>query len=844
MTRTYTYVSQRGNFILSRGYTEDGIRFNEKHEFQPTLYIDSTRQKQESEVYHDIHGTRLYAVKPGGIRDCREFMDRYKGVDGFNLYGQTNWVAQFIHEMFNYDIKQNMDHTRIWFFDIETTIGDGFPEPAVADQEILLISVYDNVQDRYVIYSSRQFSKDEVNKIASENNVDVSKIYTSIHPSEQSMLKTFVTDWATYYPDALTGWNIETFDIPYIVRRIGRVLGDSFVSRLSPWGNVRERYIKKNDDEILSFDIDGIAMLDYYALMRKFTYGDRESWKLGDVAQDELGQTKLDFDCTFKDSYTHQYGRFTAYNLIDTHLVKRLDDKMKLIDLIYTVAYMAKVNPDDVYSPIRTWDSLIYNYLQKQNIIVPLQTQHKSTNTIAGGFVKDPQVGKHEWVVTVDLASLYPHIMMNTNISPETIADLHVPYTVDELLHRKRDTSFLKDENLALAGNGWTFKRDKRGFVPEIIETMYALRSTTKKQMLKLEQEYETTKKESLVPQISSLNNKQMAVKILMNSLFGGMANKYFRFFDNRLAEGITLTGQLGIQWVAMDINKFLNKANGTKDVDYVIYTDTDSAMISLKAVVEAHKPDASTAERIQFMLKFGNTVLQKVINKSYDEMKDYLNSYEQKFIMKVEKICDAGIWVAKKRYALNVHNSEGVQYKEPKIKVTGLEMVRSSTPLVVRDSLRDGIKQVLYGTEKSVQKFIANYKEQYTKEPIEHVSFPRGVNGLRTYAGSPIYAKGCPIHVRAALLYNHYVKKMKLEDRYELIGEGSKMKFVYLKLPNPIKENVIGYVDKLPPEFGLNKYVDYDIMFQKSFEEAMKALLTPLGWSTVEVASLEDMFG
>lgn len=330
----------------------------------------------------------------------------------------------------------------------------------------------------------------------------------------------------------------------------------------------------------------------------------------------------------------------------------------------------------------------------------------------------------------------------------------------------------------------------------------------------------------------------------MMNSLFGALANQHFRFFDNRLAEGITLTGQLGIRWVSNDINKFLNRANGTKDFDYIIYTDTDSAMVSLKSIVEKHKPDATTEERIQFMLKFGNEVLQKVINASYDKMKDYLNSYEQKFVMKVEKICDAGIWVAKKRYALNVHNNEGVQYAEPKISVTGLEIVRSSTPHVVRDSLRGGLKQVLYGSEKTVRKFIADYRAKYDQEPVENISFPRGVNGLKTYAGSPIYAKGCPIHVRAALLYNHYIKKMGLEGSYELIGEGSKMKFVYLRLPNPFKENVMGYAGKLPPEFDLHKYVDYDIMFNKSFEEGMKSLIEPLGWSIEDRASLEDFFG
>ena len=841
MKKIYTYVSRRGNKILSRGYMENGERFNHRDFFKPTLFVDSGKSTTE---WVNLHGAPVYAVQPGDINECKEFIERYKDVNGFTVSGMSNWVCQFIAEEYSGEIAYNLAHTRIWFLDIETTIGSSFPKPEIADQEVLLITVYDSVLDRYVVYTARDHDKNEFEEILSSRGIPLNKVHVSKHLDEYNLLKTFVVDMSTNHPDALTGWNIELFDIPYLVNRIRRILGDAFVERLSPWGSVRERFVKKNDDKVLTFDIDGIAMLDYYALMRKFTYGDRESWKLGDVAQEELGATKLEIEGTFKEGYEKHWTKFTAYNCIDTQLVVELDRKLKLLELAYTIAYMAKVNPDEVFSPIRTWDSIIYSYLRDKKVVVPLEKFKKSTHQIAGGYVKDPQVGRHHYVVTIDLASLYPHIMMNTNISPDTITENFVNTSVDDLLSRKTNLDHLKEMDLALAGNGCTFRRDKRGFVPEIIDGFYALRSRTKKAMLAKEQEYEISHDKKLESEIASLNAKQMAVKILMNALFGSMGNEHFRFFDNRLAEGITLTGQLGIQWVAKDINIFLNKANKTEGVDYIIYTDTDSAMVSLEKIVETHKPDASIEERIQFMLKFGNTVLQKVIDKSYNEMKDYLNSYEQKFIMKVEKICDVGLWVAKKRYVLNVHNSEGVQYAEPKIKVTGLEIVRSSTPHVVRDSLRDGVRQVLFGDEKTVRKYISEYRKKYELEPIENIAFPRGVNGMKHYSGSPIYAKGCPIHVRAALLYNHYVKKLGLEGNYELIGEGSKMKFVYLKLPNPIKENVIGYNSKLPPEFKLHDYVDYDTMFDKSFIGAMESLIEPLGWSVEERASLEDFFG
>lgn len=843
--QVYTYVSQRGNNILSRGYdTDSNIRFNLKRQLSPTLFISSSKSKEEP--WHDIYGKAFYPVVQSSISEAKDFIEQYKDVEGFDVQGMTNWVAQYIGEEFNHDLELDLSKVRVFTIDIETELetGQGFPTPERADEAIQLITVHDSIIDRYIAYTFKGVDQDKVKSILSKNNIDINEVVFSVHKDEYFMLKTFVIDWATNYPDAVTGWNIETFDIPYLVRRIERVVGDSFSAKLSPWGNVRERYIKKNNEEILAYDIDGVNLLDYLALMKKFTYGERDSWKLGDVAQDELGQTKLELEGSFRDAYRKLWNDFTAYNIIDVYLVKQLDQKMKLIELAFTIAYMARINPDEVFSPIRTWDSIIYHHLKNKKIVTSIQKQQRSTNTIAGGFVKDPQVGRHRLLASFDFASLYPHLMMTFNISPDTIVHgPNKPVNVDDLLKMRYDLSDLKDQDLSMTANGHTFRKDKRGFVPALVEGYYAQRSAIKKQMLKKEQEYADSKDESLVGVISSLNAKQMAVKILMNALYGAMASPYFRYFSTPMAEGITLSGQLAIQWVGNDVNKFLNKVCKTKEVDYVIYTDTDSIYVSMERVVETFAKEKDLEDRIQYMLKFGNDVMQKVINKSCEELVAYTNAYEQKLNMKLEKVCDVGIFVAKKRYSLNVHNSEGVQYPEPKISVTGLEMVRSSTPPAIRDTLKGGIKQVLLGSQSSVQAFVADYKSKHKTLDVYDIAFPRGVNGLKQYAGSPIYAKGCPIHVRAALLFNHYIDKLGLGEKYEKITEGSKMKFVYLKLPNPFKENVIGFIDKLPPEFKLHEYVDYDMMFEKSFAEAMKTLVTPIGWEIEHRVTLEDLF-
>lgn len=836
----YTYVANYGNKILSRGYAENGSRFNRKDDFSPTLFSSAKKTAKHPTEWKDLYGVPLYEIKPGSIRECKDFIEQYKDVHGFPIYGMTNWVTQYISEEYPGMIKFNIEHTRVNIIDIETAVEDGFPDVEKANEEVLLITVYDSILKSYVVYAAKDFDVDGV--LLEKYGISAKTVRKSIHVDEYHLLKTFVTDWQTLCPDVVSGWNSQFFDITYLVNRINRVLGDSFANKLSPWNIVRDRRVKINNDEQLVYDIIGVNQLDYIDLMKKYTYGGRESWKLDNIANDELGRKKLDYDGTFKEHYTKDWNHFCMYNIIDVSLVKAFEDKMKLIELALTIAYDSKIVPDEVFSQIRSWDSLIYNDLKQKKIVIPNSTRNQR-DQFEGAYVKDPIIGKHKWVVSFDLQSLYPHLMMWANISPETIAEYRKNVTVDKLLDTAIDNTDLVEQNLSMTANGVCFTKDKNGFIVDIVTRIYDERSIFKKQMLKIEQEYANTKNPALVSEISRLNNLQLARKIQINSVYGAMGSPYFRYYDLRMAEGITTSGQLAIRWVSRALNEFLNKACKTKDVDYCIYNDTDSCYFTLAKVVEQTQGDKSTEDIVKFVDKFAGEVLQKVINKSYQELADYMNAYQQKLIMKREVIADVAIFVAKKRYAMSVHNSEGVQYKEPKIKVTGLELVRSSTPAVVRTTLKAGVKQVLYGTQATVQKFIADYQAQYLSEPIEAIAFPRGVNGLKQYSGSPIYTKGCPIHVRGALLYNHYIKKLGLEGKYEYIKEGSKMKFVYLRLPNKFHENIIGFIDKLPLEFGLTDYVDKDTMFKKSFVESMQTMLDPLGWTAEERSSLEDFF-
>jgi DNA polymerase elongation subunit (family B) len=664
---------------------------------------------------------------------------------------------------------------------------------------------------------------------------------------EQQLLKEFMIWWQQNYPDVITGWNTDFFDAPYLIKRIYNQLGEAFAKKISPWGIINERNTFIKGSEELHYDISGISQLDYLQLYKKYTYTKQESYRLDYIAQEELGDKKKENPGTdFRDFYTNYWDHFVEYNIHDAELVDQLEDKMRLLELHLTMAYNAKINFEDVYSQVRMWDTIIYNHLRKKNIVIPMKVSNGGKfEQFEGAYVKDPIIGQHKWMASFDLNSLYPHLIMQYNISPETLTSEKLSVTVDKLLNKEIDTSHAKQRDLCLTANGWTYRKDIKGFMPELMEQMYVNRSKYKKQMLKVEQEYQNDKsKKHLLKEISRLNNLQMAMKIALNSAYGAMGNQYFRYFDIRMAEGITTSGQLSIRWMANKLNAMLNKTLKTQDRDFVVAIDTDSIYLTLEELVEKVVKDKDTEGKIKYMDRICEEVIQPFIDQGYQELAEYMNAYSQKMQMKREVLADKAIWTAKKRYVINVHNSEGVQYAKPKVKVMGLEMVKSSTPAVIRDKLRDSLQVILHGTEKDLHKYVMSFKQEFDKMPVEDIAFPRSCNGLKTYAGTPIYVKGTPIQVRGALLYNHHLKRLGLNKKYQAIRDGDKIKFVYLRTPNPIQEDVIAFSQRLPKELNLEAYIDYDKQFEKVFLDALQIVIESLGWKTQEETSLEDFFG
>ena len=826
----YTNVEQAGNRLLVRGY-EGGQPFSYRVPFSPTLYVPT---KNYSE-WRTLEGDCVEPINMGSINEAKEFIKKYKEVEEFPIYGNSRYLYQYIaQEHPEEEIRYDVSKIRVFTIDIETAAENGFPDIETADQEILAISIKDSYTGRIVVFGARPF-----------DNKDSMVDYMHFN-SEESMLSAFLQYWNENCPDVVTGWNVQLFDIPYIARRIDRVLGEKFTRTLSPWKLISSREIFIKGRKQVAYDLPGISTLDYYDLYRKFTYQNQESYRLDHIAFVELGQKKLDhseYD-TFKEFYENDWQKFIEYNIHDVRLVDKLDDKMKLIELAYTMAYDAKVNYEDVFSQVRMWDNYIYVELLKRKIAIPPKKESATkTEKYAGAYVKEPKPGFYDWVVSFDLNSLYPHLIMQYNISPETLLNKrHSTATVDKILNKELEI----DGEFAVCANGAQYTKEKHGFLPQMMQKMYDSRVIFKKRMIKAKQQYEKTPTVELMKEIARCNNIQMAKKISLNSAYGAIGNEHFRYYRLANAEAITLSGQVSIRWIENKMNEYLNRLLSTDKVDYVIASDTDSIYLNLGPLVNKFfsAKSGDKAAIVDILDKICQEKLEPFIERSYEELASYVSAYDQKMQMKRENIADRGIWTAKKRYILNVWDSEGVRYKEPKMKIMGLETARSSTPAYFRDKLYAAFKIIIGKTNDELINFINDVRTETRERPYEEVAFPRGVNNLAKYRHpTEIYTKGTPIHVRGALLYNHYIKKHKIEHKHQLIQEGEKIKFMYLKTPNPLHENCISFFGDVPKEFGIEKYVDYQTQFEKSFLEPLKNVLQCIGWTHQKTVSIGSFF-
>jgi len=839
---------QRGNFILHRGY-KDGKRFAERVPYKPYLFVPN-----KDGEYRSLVGEQpLAKLVFDSISDAREFQEKYEGVSNFEWHGMDRWVYPFLFDRYGDGVEFDPACMRVAFIDIEVDSEGGFPNIKLANKHINAITLTaDGVN--YIVWGLKDYDTSIRHK---EMPAEVVIDYRQF-PTESHLMTDFLRTWRDFDFDAVTGWNTEGFDIPYIWKRIAQLFGEEEADKLSPYNSTRKRtFFDKMGRENETVDLHGIASLDYQQLYLKFKLSKQESYSLKAITSAELKVSKLDWEGEGYDSLDDLYQRnhqmFMDYNIIDVARVFQLDKKMGYLNQVYAIAYDAKINLEDSITSVLLWDVIIHNKLMGRKIAVPKQKHNHKDEQIAGAYVKEPRPGVYDWGLSFDLDSLYPHLIMQFNISPETLV-MKVPgINPDVILADGFDLKDYCDEDYAIAGNGALFRKDIKGIFTELMQEYYDDRKKYKNMMLDYERQREAEKlggKDPLkIAELTALiiryNNLQGAKKVGLNSAYGALSNQWFRYYNDDLAEAITLSGQVVIQWAGRKLNSWVNAVLKNKvEKDFVIASDTDSLLLTFNDFVTASfggNVPTDELKVVDFLDAVANKKINPLLEEFYQELAERMNAYQQKMRMKREKIFSRGLWTGAKRYIMFVWDNEGVRYSEPKFVMTGIEAVRSSTPTACRNWITEGAKVVLSLKQENLYDYMESIRIKFDEAPYSEIAMNSSYNNKKNYA---LGDKSIPMAVAAGLNYNRLIIERGLETTKQRLNNGDRIKFSRLKMPNPTREGWFGVpVDSSGELFGLEKYVDREALWKIGFLQPMETLANAASLQVERKASLEDFF-
>ena len=813
----------------------------------------------EVHLWDDIAGYQNFIFK--NYAYVRDGSGQYRSIYGDKLKKVTYWTEEDFKtgRVFESDVpletrilldrysdsdEPSKDHREL-FFDIEVEVTDGFPEPAKANNKVTSVAFYSKHDDKYVVYV---LGDGKNNK---KDSIDI-----QFFKSEPELLRAILKYWLEVKPTIITGWNINGFDIPYLYNRITKVLGEDFANALSPIQRVKYNPNKK------VYRIAGVSSLDYLDLYKKFTYIQQSSYRLDHIGTIEVGLGKVEYEGTLDDLYKNDINKFIEYNLNDVKIVKALDDKLKLIDLVKGVSHLGRIPYEEVYFSSRYIEGAMLVYLKSLNLVAPNKgygvTYDGSEGRFSGAYVKMPIPGRYDWVFDLDLTSMYPSIIMSLNISPETKIGKINGWDAEEFIkgvdkHHSVEKGgkviqtfssgqlkdFFNKNNVSISSNGVLYDLKQKGVIPAILEKWFNERVEYKG----LAKKYGEEGNDELH---GYFNRRQHVQKILLNSLYGVLGLTVFRFYDIDNAEATTLTGQELIKFTEKVTNNYYNKQlNDEKD--YCIYTDTDSVFYSALPLVKNRFPDVNIDDD-KFMTKQILDIASEVqtyINRSYDYFsKKFLNiKGEHRFDIKQEVISKSAFWVTKKRYGQWIINDGGLEVE--KLDVKGLDIVRSSFPPSFRDFMTKVLKGILAKIPKDkIDEFILNFKNNLHDEELDKIALPTGVKGIKKYtkkkttggfSGKSMFTemeKGTPVYVKASVVYNDLLKHFKANN-YEPITNGSKIRWVYLK-DNPFNIDVVafkGYDDPKEIMDFINQYVDRDKLFDKALKKKIELFYESMKW-------------
>lgn len=843
MASFYTHVYGNIKGIYYRGY-ENNKRVSKKiTDYTPSLFVPTT----EETPYRTIRNRPVKKLTFNSIQDARNFMSSNEAIEHQYLFGNTRWHFTYLSDKFEDGIDFDMNLIRKVTLDIEVDSSNGFSPPS--DPYAPIISITVKYRDKFYVFGLKSYRP-------LRPDVKYKKFQ-----DEKEMLVAFMKWWKEIDFDILFGWNTDQYDIPYIINRINRVVGKGAARQLSPWGIIRDTMANFRGRQIATYDIVGIVSLDYIDLYRRYM-PKAESDALKFIAELELGETKVEYDGTLHELYTKDYDKFIEYNVQDVALVEKLDAKLKLADVVITTAFDSLCNFADVQQQVRMWDTIAFNELKKRKVAVPPLIEHDKNDKYEGAFVLPAQVGKHKWVVNFDFASLYPSLIREHNISPDTISrhidtvlEGKVKFDEEGMVSRAQDLSMLKDLNMVCSGAGWLFSREKAGFLGDIMKRLFDDRMVFKVKMKEAQKKAidATTAEERIryEAEATKYNNFQSAKKIQLNAAYGSLGSKYFRFYNTELARSVTLSGRAVLLTVKDTITKRIQEKYQNTD-DPILYGDTDSLYISAKPFVDSLSEGLTSPEIVERIDKDFCREIYGWIEEGLSQHRDRYNTFTEQLEMVRDVIAEDTIFVSKKKYLMEIWDKEGTRYPKPKRKATGLEMIKSTTSKVFKEWLNNATEVILKGKSSDLQVLVNDYRKKFESLPLEVISYPINVSDIDKYTailkskncitfedtvdvgGRKGLERGAPIQVAAAFTYNRFLSEKKLTRKYDTIKSGERMRFFYLKEQNPFRSHVMGMLDKVPKELQLREWIDYEGQFNKVFVGPLNILLRATGWSEV----------
>jgi DNA polymerase elongation subunit (family B) len=820
------------------------------------IYIDSSGDEQTAYVWDDTRGLVTLPLSDFNYAYVRDPKGQYLSMTGERV-SKTRRFTRGNPNVFESDLPRetriltdlylNEDNPSegnvVMFFDIEVSMVNGIPTIDKPNNEITSIALYDPTIDKYTVVV--------LDKEQLYDNRETETVDTIFCATEVDLLHKFLAVYETVAPTIITGWNSNYFDVPYLYNRIRQVCGAGVASRLSPIGKV------KYSERLERYKIAGVSSLDYLDLYKKYTYTQQANYRLDTIGRFEVGMGKVEYDGSLDQLFRDDLDKFIEYNLQDVRIIVELDKKMKFIELVRGICHLGHVPYEDYGMASRVLEGTIVTYLHRKGIVVTDKPQDAREKMDAldnagegfiGAYVKDPIPGLYDWIYSLDLQSLYPSIIMSLNISPETKVgfvrnwnmEQHfrkeiVAYVVEEKgvdasMEMDYDTfmQFMIDNNLTISSNGVLYTNDKKGIIPEILDTWFAQRVEYKNTMKK----YVNEGNKELA---DYYDRRQHIQKIFLNSLYGVLGLPVFRFYDVDNAAAVTITGQDVIKSTAKVVNKHYEKLLGVEG-DHVTYIDTDSIYASATSIMPAG------ADPKQFTIEKAREI-EKILNRFYDTFaKRAFNCDSHKLYIKGESVASTGFWVTKKRYALDkVYDLETNQDVQ-KMVVKGLDVVRSSFPKAFREFMMQLLKDIL----KKVPKEIIDANVLTLKESLQHTNYLEvarntSANNISEYDAIPTNAlnkfkKGTPAHIKAAIVYNRLLKYYGIDTQYEKIADGEKIKYVYLA-NNPLQIDAVavrGYHDPKEIIELINNYMDTDALFDNELKNKLEDFYSALRWGNI----------